>query len=98
MEYHEATGAVADNRDALVSFMERYLESPLAVAGSDAYDAVTGESIGTEGAYGESYDDVIAGGAFWTLTDFHNLKEHGIIIDGRDAFERSLETMLRRIA
>lgn len=97
MAYHEAPTRLLEKRVKLVSVMDRMMRDPVAVSATDAYDAVSGEPVGTEGAYGESLDSVLAGGVSWTLTDYHNFKEHGVIVDGREAFERSLDSLLKSV-
>ena len=92
--YHEAPTRFLDEKEKLVSAMDSMMSDPVAVSSAAAYDVVSGEPVGTEGAYGESIDSVLSGGVSWTLTDYHNFKEHGVIIDGRESFERSLDSLL----
>lgn len=86
--YRKAPDSLMEKRDDILSFMESHMDEPLAVSAEAAFDAVSGDSLGTEAVYGVSFDDAMSGGPFWTLSGFHNFKEHGLIAD--DDFERSL--------
>lgn len=90
LTYHEAPRELLERKDALVAFMGRYLPCPIAVAAMAAYDVLTGESLGTEGLYALSEESYRSSGPHWTLTEYHNFKEHGVIVDDGREFEDAL--------
>ena len=86
--YEKASDEMLAKQGKIVSLMERYIDSPYAVAATQAVDAVTGDPIDAMGVYE-------IGGFCWSTEDFFNFKRHGFVNYGSErakaAFEHFLE-------
>lgn len=96
--YHEAGAHVLAHKEQIIAEMRRHMDTPLAVAATNAIDVKTGERLGADGAYAVSMEDAQADGPAWTTEDFHNFEKYGVVIDGHSEFEASLEKLAARIA